>query len=136
MTTHIFSEKGSGNDIITSAIIVDGFRYVDHGYDTIQLKEVLQSIRVEWLALMLKNLILRIKETGETLTFNKWFTRADYQISEFKFADGSEITADQATQFAGVRGTDESIYLLVVTTIPIMYLVAATIIYLAEPITI
>jgi len=71
------------------------------------LEEGITVDAVEWLANG-ENLVLRLKETGETLTFNKWFTREDYQVDKIRFADGSEITAAQATQLAGVWGTDEA----------------------------
>ena len=41
-------------------------------------------------------LVVQLKETGETLTFNRWFLNPECRVSTFQFADGTTITADQA----------------------------------------
>ena len=39
------------------------------------------------------DLILRIKDTGETLTVKSWFSAGYYQVDNFRFADGTVLTA-------------------------------------------
>ena len=53
------------------------------------------------------DLVIRIKETGETLTLAGWFRCRPDRINRFRFADGTELTAaDIEAQGLTVRGTE------------------------------
>ncbi|MCE5284289.1 MAG: hypothetical protein LLG02_00330, partial [Pelosinus sp.] len=52
------------------------------------------------------NLVFRNKESGETLTVQDWFKRADYKLNKIVFADGSELTASEVETLSSIKGTN------------------------------
>jgi Ca2+-binding RTX toxin-like protein len=54
-------------------------------------------------------MILRIKDTGETLTFDKWFYGNNYQLERLRFSDGSVLTPSEiANRGVTIAGTDKN----------------------------
>jgi len=99
--------RGFGNDrIYNSAVSYGG------GIDTIQFGDGLTADSFDYFGNSASDLILRIKDAGETLTIDRWFQSADNQVARFRFADGSEMTAaDIALRGVTIEGTDESDWL-------------------------
>ncbi|HBS58919.1 MAG TPA: hypothetical protein DEA44_06620, partial [Firmicutes bacterium] len=92
---------GSGNDTIEN--------YVDNtgGIDIVQFGAGLTIDSFDYLQTG-DDLVLRIKETGETLVLRNWFEGGASQVSKFVFADGSALTAAEATGRIGIIGTTGS----------------------------
>ncbi|MGE5416135.1 MAG: calcium-binding protein, partial [Acidobacteriota bacterium] len=93
--------KGAGNDIIVS---FEGTG-IDNGTDIVSMGAGVTKTSLDYLQNG-ENLILKINETGETMTFVDWFKGAGYQVEQINFTDGSNLTAAQLTDLAVVKGTD------------------------------
>ena len=108
--------KGYGNDTIDNYGEYDNYYGYSNGVDSLVFGEGLTVQSFEFAAggPFNTDLILRIKETGETLTLTFWFDRAD-RINRFRFADGTEMTAAnieaQAFTRRGTEG-DDTLYAL------------------------
>jgi Ca2+-binding RTX toxin-like protein len=109
--TYIFG-RGYGRDIISEK--EDG----GDGNDTVQLSG-LDRADIEFGVLSNTNntnsIILRIRDTGETLRLDHWFAGEQYRVEQFRFSDGSAMTGAEVLQAAlagGVLGTDagEALY--------------------------
>ena len=87
---------GSGNDTIDNYSGTSG-----HGVDTIQFGQEITSDSIDYLQSG-QDIILRIKDSGETLTINKWFDGSLYQVESLRFFDNSELTAAEVTSKAGM----------------------------------
>ena len=64
--------RGSGND----AIQRNGYWYSDNGMDTVQFGEGLTVESFNYLGMALSaggDLVMQVKDTGETLTIKNWF---------------------------------------------------------------
>ncbi len=51
------------------------------------------------------NLVLKYKATGEKITVKDWFSGSYNWLNKVAFADGSELTGQELTDLAEVRGT-------------------------------
>ena len=105
--------QGSGNDVInnTIATFITAVPTVaaDPGADVIQFGEGIRVDQIEWLQTgQGKDLTIRNKETGETLTVSEWFYRDDFKVDQVQFADGSIVTAGQIEMLASVVGSSNS----------------------------
>jgi len=94
--------RGYGNDLIYDNASSGG------GYDTVEFTEGLTADSFEYLSdNRTANLILRIKDTGETLTFDRWFYGSAYQLECLRFSDGTTLTpSDIANQGVTITGTE------------------------------
>lgn len=98
--------KGSGNDIIGNQAMKEStIIYVESGNDTVKLGEGITQESVEWLQNG-ENVILKLKETGETLTFWNWFASGYNPVDTIQFADGTTLTAAQVSALVVIKGTD------------------------------
>ncbi|MCX5834445.1 MAG: hypothetical protein NTV99_08035 [Deltaproteobacteria bacterium] len=114
--------KGSGSDTIYSYEIERVGWYGDtinrNGIDTVQFGEGLAPDSFKYIGEGSNkggNLVLRNRETGETLKFDKWLNGDYYQVDRFKFADGTELTASEISQriniiISGTGGNDNLNY--------------------------
>ncbi len=50
--------------------------------------------------------VLRIRETGDTLTLLDWFLAEGYKVDKIIFSDGSELTSAQLSDLVMIQGTD------------------------------
>jgi len=119
--TYLYSQ-GSGNDTINSYAIgyVGPYATVinQNGFDTIQFGEGLTPDSFEYIGEGSNrggNLLLRNRETGETLKFDRWLNGEYYQVDRFLFADGTELTAAEVTEkvnviISGTEGNDNLNY--------------------------
>ncbi|MBF0121192.1 MAG: hypothetical protein HQK79_20355, partial [Desulfobacterales bacterium] len=97
--------KGDGSDTIERGI----WWSTSSGKDTIKFNEGLNIDSFEYIAQSGNwgsDIILRLKETGETLTIKNWFANNRYQVDRFQFADGTELTASQISEKVVMSGTD------------------------------
>jgi len=94
--------RGYGNDLIYDNASSGG------GYDTVEFTEGLTADSFEYLSdNRTANLILRIKDTGETLTFDRWFYGSAYQLECLRFSDGTTLTpSDIANRGVTITGTE------------------------------
>ena len=100
--------KGYGNDTIYSFGEYTELGYVN-GVDSVVFGDGLTVASFEFTAGVSNNsdLVIRIKETGETLTLTGWFSLVSDKINRFRFADGTVLTAaDIDAQGITVRGTE------------------------------
>lgn len=100
--------KGYGNDTIYSFGEYTELGYIN-GVDSLVFGEGLTVASFEFTAGVSNNsdLVIRIKETGETLTLTGWFSLMSDKINRFCFADGTVLTAaDIDAQGITVRGTE------------------------------
>ena len=101
--------KGSGNDVIQRGFNWSGY---PNGIDTVQFGEDLTADSFDYVGKGLNeggDLMLRINDTGETLTIKNWFIAAQYQVDKFHFADGTELTAAEVgarTEILPIIGTE------------------------------
>lgn len=98
--------RGAGNDTIENyEVTVAGH---DTGYDEILFGEGLTTDSLDFLRDESgngNNLIIRIKDTGETLIVNQFFNGEEYRVDSFKFADETFITgSDIYTQLSPGTG--------------------------------
>ena len=95
--------KGYGDDQI--------YNYVSdeesHGEDTVKFGVGITKDDLEYLQSG-NNVILKLKETSETLTIVNWFISDKYKVEYFVFADGSEYTLGEVENLVKVVGTDGS----------------------------
>ncbi|MBF0120953.1 MAG: hypothetical protein HQK79_19155, partial [Desulfobacterales bacterium] len=97
--------KGYGNDTIQR----DWWWENPNGTDTLKLGEGLTADSFEYIAQnrnIAADLIMKLKDTGETLTIKNWFADGQYQVDKFLFADGALFTAAQISDKAVLWGTD------------------------------
>jgi Ca2+-binding RTX toxin-like protein len=112
--------RGSGNDIIQRDLAYYwGYGWIyPNGTDTVQFGEGLTADSFDYMGKGLNeggDLILRIKDTGETLTIKNWFVDLQYQVDKFHFADNSELTAADVgarAEILPIMGTegDDNLY--------------------------
>jgi Ca2+-binding RTX toxin-like protein len=106
--------RGVGNDNINNSVYTgDSWNptYVDSGNDVVQLSEGLTADAVEWLQNG-ETVTMRIKDSGETLTFDRWFLDDSFKVKTIQFADGTTLTAAQVSELAVIPGTDGADLLL------------------------
>jgi hypothetical protein len=100
--TYLWGENSGDGDAIskfdTSSVDFIS-NYQDYGQDTIQLGSGITADSVEWLQSD-DDLVLKLKDSGKTLTISDWFYRDDFEIETIRFADGSQLTAQQVTAMA------------------------------------
>jgi len=97
--------RGAGNDTIQRGINGSGNI---NGSDTVLFGEGLTPDSFDYLSTGLAtggDLVIRIKDTGETLTIKNWFTNNFYKVEKFRFADGSELTASAVSELAQITVT-------------------------------
>ena len=102
--------RGSGNDTIYSHGEYTEYGYVN-GADSIVFGEGLTpaSLELSTGAVDASDLVIRIRETGETLTLKYWYSAVSDNINRFRFGDGTELTsADIEAMGLTVRGTGGS----------------------------
>ncbi|SMC46565.1 beta strand repeat-containing protein [Sporomusa malonica] len=100
--------RGVGNDTINNSVYTGSSSnptYVDSGNDTVQLGNGITVESVEWLQNG-ETLTMRIKDSGETLTFDRWFLDDSFKVKTVQFADGTELTAAQISNLAVILSTD------------------------------
>jgi len=100
--------KGYGNDTICSFGEYTEIGYVN-GSDSIVFGDGLALDALEFTtgAQNGADLVIRIRETGETLTLTGWFSAAPDRINRFVFGDGTVLTAaDIDAQGLTARGTE------------------------------
>ena len=90
--------RGYGNDTISGEATED---------DRVKLKDGLVASDLEWQTDDM-NLVITIKDTGETLTFEDWFHyRGNYAVGSIDFADGTQLTKAEINEMMLNRiGTD------------------------------
>ncbi len=100
--------KGYGNDTINNYGDWTEYGYLN-GTDTLVFGEGLTVASFEFAAGGSYNsdLVIRIRETGETLSLAGWLNVPADRINRFRFADGTELTAaDIDAQGLTLRGTE------------------------------
>ena len=98
--TYVFN-KGFGNDIINEEQGVDTVQFNVNQND---LEFVISGIPGD------NGLLIRIKETGETLRIRNWFTGDQYKVESFIFIDGTLNTAqiESIAITSGITGSNYS----------------------------
>jgi Ca2+-binding RTX toxin-like protein len=102
--------RGSGNDTIQRYSSWSGN---SNGIDTVQFGEGLTADSFEYYGRGLNeggDLVLTIKDTGETLTIKNWFSDNQYRVDSFLFSGGIEMTAEDISARAEILpiiGTEE-----------------------------
>ena len=108
--------RGYGNDTINNYGEYNYYYGYINGTDSLVFGEGLtvESFELSAGGPYNYDLVIRIRETGETLTLTNWFNWSD-RINRFRFADGTELTAAgiEAQPFT-LRGTsgDDTLYTL------------------------
>lgn len=95
--------RGYGNDIIQRD------NSSSNGTDTVQFGEGLTADSFDYIEKGLQeggDLILQIKDTGETLTIKNWFTSGVYQVDKFQFSDGTILSKAEFITHVGIMGTE------------------------------
>jgi Ca2+-binding RTX toxin-like protein len=106
-------ERGSDNDIIQRDIAYYYWGVANpNGMDTVQFGAGLVADSFDYIGKGLNeggDLILRIKDTGETLTIKNWFAHEYYQVDRFAYADGTALSSadiDSRAVILPVTGTE------------------------------
>jgi Ca2+-binding RTX toxin-like protein/pimeloyl-ACP methyl ester carboxylesterase len=96
--------RGHGNDLIYDNASAGS------GYDTVEFTADLTKDSFEFLSDSYgTNLVLRIKDTRETLTLDKWFYGNNYQLESLKFSDGSVLTPSEiSNRGVSITGTEKN----------------------------
>ncbi|HOG16695.1 MAG TPA: calcium-binding protein [Syntrophales bacterium] len=97
--------RESGNDTIQRGI--NGSSNLN-GSDTVLFGEGLTPDSFDYLSTGLAtggDLVIRIKDTGETLTIKNWFAHDFYKVEKFRFADGTELNASAVSELAQITVT-------------------------------
>lgn len=105
--TYVYG-RGFGNDTIYSMEAAYWGPPNQNGNDTVLFTGDLTADSFDYLSdAAFRDLILRIKDTGETLTFTDWFWGIEHQVEQFKFSDGSGLlAADVGRRGISIRGTE------------------------------
>ena len=108
--------KGDGNDKIYNDLYHDYSNYGDPGNDKIVLSgltlndvELLQeNMDISEGYANEDNLIIKIKETGETLRVLRWFSYVGdkTQVKRLIFKDGTELNQEEVSSMMKFKGTD------------------------------
>jgi Hemolysin-type calcium-binding repeat (2 copies)./Haemolysin-type calcium binding protein related domain. len=97
--TYLF-QIGYGNDIIDSyetfTVDAGGETIVlnENGCDVLQFGEGITLDGLQFYGMGMDrgdNLVIKIADSGETVTLLKWFSGAAYQVDEIRFADGQVL---------------------------------------------
>ncbi|MDU4960255.1 MAG: calcium-binding protein [Sporomusaceae bacterium] len=98
--------KGSGNDTINNSVLQYGSHgnYIESGNDEVVLGEEVSPEAVAWKQHE-SSVVLTLKETGETLTFQNWFVNPLSRVKTVRFADGTVLTADEIDELAQITGS-------------------------------
>ncbi|AIF49638.1 calcium-binding protein [Pelosinus sp. UFO1] len=91
---------GSGNDTIDNYELAGS-----NGFDVVQFGQGIDKNSFEYLTEG-SDLILQLKETGETLTLKNWYLGEDYQVENFRFSDGSILTPTDINDSLMIVGTE------------------------------
>jgi hypothetical protein len=100
--TYLWGENSGDGDVISkfdSSSVDFISNYQNYGQDTIQFGAGITSDSVEWLQSN-DDLVIKLKDSGKTLAISDWFYREDFEIETIRFADGSQLTAQQVTAMA------------------------------------
>ena len=100
---------GYGNDTINNyGEYIPGIGYLN-GTDTLVFGEGLTLASLDFTrdVQSILDLVIRIRETGETLTLKDWYQVSPDRVDRFRFADGTELTAADIDALGlTLRGTE------------------------------
>ncbi|PKN65792.1 MAG: hypothetical protein CVU54_18505 [Deltaproteobacteria bacterium HGW-Deltaproteobacteria-12] len=106
-------ERGSDNDTIQRDLAYYYWGVANpNGMDTVQFGAGLVADSFDYIGKGLNeggDLILRIKDTGETLTIKNWFAHEYYQVDRFAYADGTALSSadiDSRAEILPITGTE------------------------------
>lgn len=101
--TYIFN-RGDGKDIIHD------YDYNDGSLDKIIFTKDIVVSDIETIRSG-HSLILKIKNTEDSITISNWFWKDNYKIETIEFIDGTKLTAQEIDAMTPIKGTNYKDYL-------------------------